>query len=109
MPGRAAAAAARDAAAGNSQAPDERAGGADGKELLKEQASGPLPETEMTVENIKRGVVNVDVLKKRIPLGPAGQGEDVANAVSFMCSEKAFFITGQTLYVDGGYLAFGYW
>jgi len=77
---------------------------------IRVNAVGPShTETEMTVENIKRGVVNVDVLKKRIPLGRLAKVEDVANAVSFMCSEKASFITGQTLYVDGGYLAFGYW
>jgi NAD(P)-dependent dehydrogenase (short-subunit alcohol dehydrogenase family) len=66
-------------------------------------------ETEMTLENIQRGVVSVDVLKKRIPLGRLAKVEDVAQAVSFLCSDKAAFITGQTLYVDGGYLAYGYW
>ncbi len=77
---------------------------------IRVNAVGPShTETEMTMENIKRGVVNVDVLKKRVPLGRLAKVEDVANAVSFLCSEKASFITGQTLYVDGGYLAFGYW
>jgi len=39
------------------------------------------------------------------PLTPArriGQVEDVARAVAFLASDKAAFITGQTLYVDGG-------
>lgn len=36
------------------------------------------------------------------PLGRVGQVEDVANAVVFLADEKAEFITGQTLYVDGG-------
>jgi NAD(P)-dependent dehydrogenase (short-subunit alcohol dehydrogenase family) len=77
---------------------------------IRVNAVGPChTETEMTVENIKRGVVNVDVLKKRIPMGRLARVEDVANAVSFLCSPKASFITGQALYVDGGYLAFGYW
>jgi NAD(P)-dependent dehydrogenase (short-subunit alcohol dehydrogenase family) len=77
---------------------------------IRVNAVGPChTETEMTVENIKRGVVAVDVLKKRIPLGRLAKVEDVANAVSFLCSDKASFITGQALYVDGGYLAFGYW
>lgn len=36
------------------------------------------------------------------PLGRIGGVEDVANAVAFLASEQAEFITGQTLYVDGG-------
>jgi 3-oxoacyl-[acyl-carrier protein] reductase len=38
----------------------------------------------------------------RIPLARAGTPEDVANAVLFLCSDAASFITGQTLIVDGG-------
>ena len=37
-----------------------------------------------------------------IPLGAFGETEDVANAVAFLCSELARYITGQTLHVDGG-------
>ncbi|BCX03916.1 MAG: 3-oxoacyl-ACP reductase [Candidatus Roseilinea sp.] len=77
---------------------------------IRVNAVGPChTETEMTAENIRRGAVSVDVLKKRIPLGRLAKVEDVANAVSFLCSPKAAFITGHALYVDGGYLAFGYW
>lgn len=39
---------------------------------------------------------------KQIPLGYLGQPEDVANAVSFLVSEDAGYITGQVLNVDGG-------
>lgn len=38
-----------------------------------------------------------------VPLGRLGTGEDVANAVSFLVSEKASYITGNTLDVNGGY------
>ncbi|MFN2450087.1 MAG: glucose 1-dehydrogenase [Candidatus Baltobacteraceae bacterium] len=37
-------------------------------------------------------------------LGRAGKPEDVSGAVTFLCSEAAQFITGQTLVVDGGVL-----
>ena len=37
-----------------------------------------------------------------IPLGRMGLPEDVANAVSFFCNDKADFVTGQTLFVCGG-------
>ncbi len=37
-----------------------------------------------------------------IPLGRLGQPEDVAEAVLWLCSDVASFITGQTLVIDGG-------
>ncbi len=38
----------------------------------------------------------------RIPLGRPGQALDVAEAIAFLVSDKARYITGQTLVVDGG-------
>jgi len=43
------------------------------------------------------------------PLGRVGQECDVADAVSFLVSAAASFITGQTLYVDGGLWTRGQW
>jgi NAD(P)-dependent dehydrogenase (short-subunit alcohol dehydrogenase family) len=40
--------------------------------------------------------------KNAIPLGELSEPEDIANAVIFLSSEKARFITGQTLMVNGG-------
>ncbi len=39
---------------------------------------------------------------KGVPMGRAGNGEDVAGLVSFLASEDARYITGQTINVDGG-------
>ena len=52
------------------------------------QAEGNLPSNE--------------VLARRIPMGHLGIGADIAAAVGFLCSEKAGFITGQVLGVNGG-------
>lgn len=41
-------------------------------------------------------------LAEHIPLGRMGAADDVANAVKFLLSEAAAFITGQVLVVDGG-------
>ena len=41
-------------------------------------------------------------LKRRIPLGYLGSPRDVAEAVAFLASEEARYITGQVLNVDGG-------
>jgi 3-oxoacyl-[acyl-carrier protein] reductase len=38
----------------------------------------------------------------KIPLGRLETTEDVAGAVSFLCSPDASYITGQSLNVDGG-------
>ncbi len=43
-----------------------------------------------------------EVLKTQIPLGRIGSAEEVAHAVSFLCSNQATYITGQVLAVDGG-------
>jgi len=41
---------------------------------------------------------------KNIPLKRMGKGSDIGDAVAFLCSDMASYITGTTLNVDGGYL-----
>jgi NAD(P)-dependent dehydrogenase (short-subunit alcohol dehydrogenase family) len=43
------------------------------------------------------------------PIGRIGTGQDIANAVLFLASEKASFMTGSYVCVDGGYMALGAW
>jgi 2-hydroxycyclohexanecarboxyl-CoA dehydrogenase len=44
----------------------------------------------------------IDAVTRAIPLGRVGIPEDIANAVGFLSSHEADFITGQTLSVSGG-------
>ncbi|MBK0122226.1 glucose 1-dehydrogenase [Pantoea sp. S61] len=46
-----------------------------------------------------------DAMQKKIPLGRFGELDDLAGSVVFLSSESARYITGQILYIDGGYLA----
>lgn len=43
-----------------------------------------------------------DELAKRMPLQRIGQPDDIAHASLFLCSDKASWITGQVLVIDGG-------
>jgi 3-oxoacyl-[acyl-carrier protein] reductase len=45
-----------------------------------------------------------EYLLKQAALGRPGKPEDVSGVVTFLCSEAAGYITGQTLVVDGGVL-----
>ena len=40
---------------------------------------------------------------EQTPMGRTGTPQDVAQAVTFLASEQAAYITGQTIFVDGGY------
>lgn len=53
-------------------------------------------ETEMTQD------LGESPLKERIPLGRSGSAEEVAQVVAFLCSDKASYITGAVIAVDGG-------
>ena len=56
-------------------------------------------DTDMTA---MLGDTQVDNLAATIPLGRIGSPQDVASAVSFLVSEDASYITGETLHVNGG-------
>ena len=51
------------------------------------------------------GTDYLEVIKKAHPMGRIGSPEEVANAILFLASDEASFITGAILPVDGGYLA----
>jgi 3-oxoacyl-[acyl-carrier protein] reductase len=59
-------------------------------------------ETDMTAEHVK-GEVR-DALLKQIPLGRIGSAADVADAVRFLTSTQASYVTGQVIRVNGGLL-----
>ena len=44
----------------------------------------------------------------RTPLGRPGSAKEIGDVVAFLCSPRASYITGETIYVDGGRLALNY-
>ena len=62
--------------------------------------------TEMTDDTARRLGLDVDDFRKMSaeanPVKRVGYPEDIAAAAAFRCSDEASYITGQTLYVDGG-------
>jgi 3-oxoacyl-[acyl-carrier protein] reductase len=74
------------------------------KSLAREIAS-----RNITVNAVAPGFIETDMTKdlmadvvKAIPARRAGQPEDVAAAVRFLASDDAAYVTGTTLFVDGG-------
>lgn len=55
------------------------------------------------LDDVPRGPAWDALVAAFIPLGRAGSGEDVANMVTFLCSDQGAWVTGQTIYVDGGH------
>lgn len=63
--------------------------------------------TPLTERLIADGRIDVDRIRRRTPMGMMGAPRDVADAMLFLASDKARFITAVTLPVDGGYCAYG--
>ncbi|GAA4550251.1 SDR family NAD(P)-dependent oxidoreductase [Pseudonocardia xishanensis] len=60
-------------------------------------------DTPSLQRQFESGEMSREALSAAIPAGRVGRPEDVASAVGYLLSTEAQFITGQTLYVDGGY------
>jgi 3-oxoacyl-[acyl-carrier protein] reductase len=55
------------------------------------------------LDDLPRGEAWDTMVRRFIPLGRAGSGDDIANLVAFLCSAEGSWISGQSLYVDGGH------
>tara|TARA_B100001250_G_C19808500_1_gene794593 strand:- start:1293 stop:2009 length:717 start_codon:yes stop_codon:yes gene_type:complete len=82
------------------------------KSLAKEVGS-----RNITVNSVAPGYIDTDMTSflddqakndviKNIPLGRFGNVEDISKVVMFLASDKASYITGQTISVDGGLLMY---
>lgn len=64
--------------------------------------------TELIDELVRDGKLTLDAIERRTPQRRMGSGADVANAVVYVASTDAGFMTGSVLVIDGGWNAYGY-
>lgn len=67
-------------------------------------AIGPGPTKTELFNKISKDPERIKSVTKRIPLGRVAKPSDVAGAVAYLSSEDADYVTGITLFVDGGRL-----
>lgn len=73
---------------------------------VRVNAVGPgYTDTDLLARAIESGAVSIDRLLGHIPMRTFGRPADIGAAVSFLASADARYVTGQILYVDGGFLA----
>lgn len=64
-----------------------------------------LISTPLTADRIKNQPWRTQIMVDQAPLRRLGRPEDVANAIRFLASDEASYITGLTLPVDGGWIS----
>lgn len=92
-----------------------------GVNQLTKTMSISLADKGIRVNGIGPGSIMTDVLKKvandkpamdkimmRTPMGRVGEPEEIAKVAVFLASDESSYITGQTIYPDGGRLALNY-
>ena len=90
-----------------------------GVKMMMESMAQELAADKIRVNSISPGAIRTDInreawedaddLKKLlqlVPYGRIGEGEDVANLCAFLASDKSDYITGATIYIDGGMMLY---
>jgi NAD(P)-dependent dehydrogenase (short-subunit alcohol dehydrogenase family) len=61
-------------------------------------------ETEMVAALVSAGHIDLRTVAAATPLGRLGQSDEVAQVVTFLCSDHAAYVTGVSIPVDGGWI-----
>ena len=73
---------------------------------IRVNSVAPGPVDTAMAQKVHSNAIRADY-HDAIPLGRYGLEEELANAIHFLCSDRASYITGQNLSVDGGFEATG--
>lgn len=63
--------------------------------------------TAFVQQGIDDGSLDLDWMMQRVPFGRMAEASEIADAVCYLASEKASYVTGQALVVDGGWTVQG--
>lgn len=63
--------------------------------------------TQLLMDGISMGIVSEKQIKAAVPMKRLADVREIAEPIVFLASEEASYVTGQTLFVDGGQTALG--
>lgn len=64
--------------------------------------------TPMNEDMIAKGHLNLELIERRIPMGRRGELAELFGALLFLASDDSRYVTGETIAVDGGWVAYGF-
>jgi len=65
--------------------------------------------TELVETNVARGLVDIAGVTRRTPLKRLGTPDEVASVLVLLASDQMSYVTGETVGIDGGWVAYGGW
>jgi NAD(P)-dependent dehydrogenase (short-subunit alcohol dehydrogenase family) len=69
---------------------------------IRVNAVAPGPVNTGLLHRMVAGNIDVSVIAESVPMGRVSEPEEIAQAIVWLCSDAASFITGHTLVADGG-------
>ncbi|GLT62506.1 hypothetical protein SLA2020_351390 [Shorea laevis] len=77
------------------------------RDNIRTNCVAPGPTRTPLTKDLLKGKT-LETSNSRTPLGRIGEPEEISSLVAFLCLPAASYITGQTIYVDGGMSAYGF-